>query len=53
MFKKYTKQPIFKGKNSLSELEKDFIELNDIELKEVKLFLKSNNITIVDMDRFA
>ena len=50
-----------KVKNSLLELEKDFIELNDIELKvretkikrEIgKLFFKPNNVTIDDIDRF-
>ena len=42
-------------------LEKDFIEFNDIELKDRegkinrdigKIFFKANNLTIVDMDRF-
>ena len=50
-----------KVKNIISELEKDFIELNDVELKDretkikreiEKLFFKPNNITIDDMDRF-
>ena len=50
-----------KVKNSLLELEKDFIELNDIELKvretkikrEIgKLFFKTNNVIIDDIDRF-
>ena len=46
-------------KNSLLELEKDFIELNDIELKDreiktkieiEKLFLKPIFVSIDDMD---
>ena len=50
-----------KVKNIISELEKDFIELNDVELKDretkikreiEKLFFKPNNITIDDMNRF-
>ena len=49
-----------KAKYSLIGLEKDFIELNDVELKDRetkikreigKLFFKPNNITIDDMDR--
>ena len=47
-------------KNSLLELEKDFIELNDIELKDreiktkieiEKLFLKPIFVSIDDMDK--
>ena len=47
-------------KNSLLELEKDFIELNDIELKDreiktkieiEKLFLKLIFVSIDDMDK--
>ena len=50
-----------KVKNSLLELEKDFIELIDIELKDREtkikrrmgeLFFKLNGITIDDMDSF-
>ena len=49
-----------KVKNSLLELEKDFIELNDIELKDreiktkieiEKLFLKPIFVSIDDMDK--
>ena len=47
-------------KNSLLELEKDFVELNDIELKDgeiktkieiEKLFLKPIFVSIDDMDK--
>ena len=57
----FIKEPIFKGKDSLLELEKDFIELEDIELKdrEVKnkkeieeLFFKPIMVSIDDMDKF-
>ena len=48
-------------KNSLLELEKDFIELKDIELKDrdvkikkeiEELFIKPIIVSIDDMDRF-
>ena len=57
----FIKEPIFKGKDSLLELEKDFIELTDIELKdrEVKIkkeieepFFKPIMVSIDDMDKF-
>ena len=50
-----------KVNNCLLELENDFIEQNDIELKDRerkirreigKLFFKPNNITVDDMDRY-
>ena len=45
-----------KVKNSLLELEKDFIELKDRDVKikkvKVELFFKSIIIFIDDMDRF-
>ena len=50
-----------KVKNSLLELEKDFIELKDIELKDrdvkikkeiEELFIKPIIVSIDDMDRF-
>ena len=55
------KELILKVKNILLELEKDFIEFNDIELKdrEIKikreiqeLFFKPIIVSIDDMDRF-
>ena len=55
------KNQFLKVKNSLLELEKDFVELKDIELKdrEVKikreieeLFFKPIIVSIDDMDRF-
>ena len=51
---------VTKVKYSLIGLEKDFIELNDVELKDRetkikreigKLFFKPNNIIVDDMDR--
>ena len=61
IFKKHGSNQSLKAKNSLLESEKDFIELNYIELKvretkikrEIgKLFFKPNNVTIDDIDRF-
>ena len=55
------KNQFLKVKNSLLELEKDFVELKDIELKdrEIKikreieeLFFKPIIVSIDDMDRF-
>ena len=61
IFKKYAKQPILKVKDSLLELEKDFIDLKDMELKdreiEIKkeieeLLIKPIIVSIVAVDRF-
>ena len=62
--KKYLRNKLsnlfLKVQNSLLEKEKDFIELNDIELKDSetkikreigKLFFKPHNITLDDMYR--
>ena len=55
------KKQFLKVKNSLSELEKDFIELNDRELKERRVKMKSEIeelfykliiVSIDDMDKF-
>ena len=55
------KNQLLKVKNSLLELEKYFVELKDIELKDrevkikrgiEKLFLKPIIVSIDDMDRF-
>ena len=55
------KNQLLKAKNSLLELEKYFVELKDIELKDrevkikrgiEKLFLKPIIVSIDDMDRF-
>ena len=55
------KSQLLKVKNSLLELEKYFVELKDIELKDrevkikrdiEKLFLKPIIVSIDDMDRF-
>ena len=55
------KNQLLKAKNSLWELEKYFVELKDIELKDrevkikrgiEKLFLKPIIVSIDDMDRF-
>ena len=44
IFKKYAKEPIFKGilkvNNSLLELEKYFIELEDRELRDREINIK-------------
>ena len=59
--KNMRKNRLLKVKNSLLELEKDFIELKDIELKdrEVKIkreieeiFFKPIMVSIDDMDKF-
>ena len=59
--KNMRKNRLVKVKNSLLELEKDFIELKDIELKdrEVKIkreieeiFFKPIMVSIDDMDKF-
>ena len=56
------KEPILKIKNSLLELEKDFIELKDRELKDrevnikieiEELFFKPIVVSIDDMERFG
>ena len=62
--KKYLRNKLsnlfLKVQNSLLEIEKDFIEFNDIELKDSetkikreigKLFFKTHNITLDDMYR--
>ena len=50
------KEPIFKRKKSLLELEKDVIQLKDRELKvrkvKIKLFFKPIIVSKDDMDRF-
>ena len=64
MTKKYLRNKLsnlfLKVQNSLLEIEKDFIEFNDIELKDSetkikreigKLFFKTHNITLDDMYR--
>ena len=64
MTKKYLRNKqsnlFLKVQNSLLEIEKDFIEFNDIELKDSetkikreigKLFFKTHNITLDDMYR--
>ena len=64
MTKKYLRNKLsnlfLKVQNSLLEIEKDFIEFNDIELKDSetkikreigKLFFKTHNITLNDMYR--
>ena len=40
LYKKYAKEPIFNGKNSLLELEKDFTELKTWELKDREVKIK-------------
>ena len=61
ILKNYAKNQLLKVKNSLLELEKYFVELKDIELKDrevkikrgiEKLFLKPIIVSIDDMDRF-
>ena len=56
------KEPILKIKNSLLELEKDFIELKDRELKDrevnikieiEELFFKPIVVSVDDMERFG
>ena len=54
------KKQFLKVKNSLLELEKDFIELKNIELKKIEikkkiqqeLFIKPIIVSIADIDRF-
>ena len=58
---KMWKNQILKVQNSLLEIEKDFIELKDIELKDInvkinrelkELFFEPIIVTTGDMDRF-
>ena len=42
-FKNMLSKQFLKTKNSLSELEKDFIELNDIELKDRETKIKKRD----------
>ena len=46
ILKSYVKELIFKVKNSLLELQKDFRELKDIELKEKEVKIKRELETI-------
>ena len=46
------KNQFLKVKNSLLELEKDFIELKDRELKRVKVEERQKSYFLYDMDEF-